>query len=490
MNDGTIQYKARRLLGGGRPRILDLFSGCGGLSLGFLKADFEISAGIEFDQIAALSHARNFFRGDEDKIELHGKPRDITVLDPHEFAGELRLREPETAFDVIIGGPPCQAYARVGRAKLRETLRHPEAFKVDPRASLYLRYLHYVREFKPLALLMENVPDMLNHGGQNVAEEMVEALDEMGYIARYSLINSVHHGVPQMRERVYMIALRKELDTMVRFPDATHSFRLPSGYRGLRKVALKQVDLFRGGGYVEARPDQDSLPPAVTAGEALEDLPPITIHQEGKLKRGARRFTELAPYRTGPGLSEYAGQLRGWKGFEAGDGVHDHVLRNLPRDTPIFREMQQGDGYPAAHRVATKLFEADARSRGLSEDGEDWRDLHRKMVPPYPVESFPNRWWKLRKDGPSRTLMAHIGKDTYTHIHYDSDQARVITPREAARLQSFPDGFTFEGTMNPAFRQIGNAVPPVMAHALAATIRQTLMEGCSRMVGGFLQAAE
>jgi DNA (cytosine-5)-methyltransferase 1 len=88
-------------------------------------------------------------------------------------------------------------------------------------------------------------------------------------------------------------------------------------------------------------------------------------------------------------------------------------------------------------------------------------------VPPYDPGKFPNKWRKMEPDEPARTLMAHLGKDSYSHIHYDSDQARVLSVREAARLQSFPDGFKFSGTMNPAFRQIGNAVPPLLAHALA-----------------------
>src|ERR1700716_4155020 len=96
------------------------------------------------------------------------------------------------------------------------------------------------------------------------------------------------------------------------------------------------------------------------------------------------------------------------------------------------------------------------------------------MVPPYDPSKFPNRWWKLQANGPVRTLTAHIGKDTYTHIHYDSDQARVITVREAARLQSFPDGFVFAGTMNPAFRQIGNAVPPLLASAVARCLLEQI----------------
>ena len=95
-------------------------------------------------------------------------------------------------------------------------------------------------------------------------------------------------------------------------------------------------------------------------------------------------------------------------------------------------------------------------------------------LPPYDVGKFPNKWRKMCPDAPARTLMAHLGKDSYSHIHYDSQQARTISVREAARLQSFPDGFVFRGTMNPAFRQIGNAVPPLMAKALAAEMIRTL----------------
>ena len=103
------------------------------------------------------------------------------------------------------------------------------------------------------------------------------------------------------------------------------------------------------------------------------------------------------------------------------------------------------------------------------------------MVPPYKLGSFPNRWWKLRADFPARTLMAHIGKDTYSHIHWDSAQARTISVREAARLQGFPDGFRFCGTMNPAFRQVGNAVPPLMAAAIGEIMRDTLTEAAMRL---------
>lgn len=460
-----------------RPRVLDLFAGCGGLSLGFQAAGCEIVAAIESDQMAARSHAINLLKGrPEEIVELHAKPRDIIHTDPEELASDLVLGTAAEAFDIIVGGPPCQAYARVGRAKLREVADHPRAFKIDPRANLYLRYLHYVDRLKPLAILVENVPDILNFGGHNVIQEMVEALDDMGYDAAYSLINAAHHGVPQMRDRVYMIAFRRELGAAIHFPRATHNCELPSGYHGTRAVALKLIDRRGSRGYVEADIGHDALPEAVTARQATGDLPPIFLHREGKLKRGARRFDELTKYRriAPERLSSFAQEMRSWPDFEAGEGVYDHVLRYLPRDTRIFEAMESGDEYPAARRIAEKFFEAKVKRRRLKTESSEWRALRKSIVPPYDPTKFPNRWWKLNSERPVRTLTAHIGKDTYSHIHYDSAQARVITVREAARLQSFPDGFVFAGTMNPAFRQIGNAVPPLLARQIARAIMNSL----------------
>lgn len=455
------------------PRVLDLFAGCGGLSLGFRAAGCDIAASLEIDKLAARSHAINFFKdAPKEVLDLHAMPRDVASLEPEELVEEFGLGATSQAIDIIIGGPPCQAYARVGRAKLREIADHPRAFKVDPRGNLYLRYLHYVDRLKPLAILFENVPDVLNYGGHNVVQEIVEALDEMGYKAAYSLINAAHHGVPQMRDRVYMIAYRKELGATIQFPRATHHCELPRGYAGTRAVSLKLINSSEGCAFVKPDTGHKGLPHAVSAREAIGDLPSVTAHLEGKLMRGAKRFTEPAYYRrtSWENLSSYAQLMRSWPGFEAGDAVYDHVLRYLPRDSRIFKAMAPGDEYPQAHRVAIKLFNAAASRRKLPPKSTEWRSLRDSMVPPYDPGKFPNRWWKLKANGPVRTLTAHIGKDTYTHIHYDGDQARVITVREAARLQSFPDGFIFAGTMNPAFRQIGNAVPPVLAHQIAAEI--------------------
>jgi DNA (cytosine-5)-methyltransferase 1 len=475
--------KIDRIRSGGNPRVLDLFAGCGGLSLGFESAGFQIAGAVEIDPIAARTHAMNFsVHCDEAAQGAHGAPWDISRIEPADLAYKLRLGATEHAIDVIVGGPPCQAYARVGRAKLREIAEHPEAFLRDPRSNLYLRFLAYVEAFQPVAILMENVPDALNHGGHNIGEETSDALRILGYEARYTLLNSASYGVPQMRERMFLVAYANELSTVPVFPSPTHWVEFPRGYDGTRRVALQNIgpSLFSCDTFFVSAPAADRfLRPAVTAEEALVDLPVITDHLTGELKRGARRFTQLQPYRDIPELSEYAQRMRHWPGRESHEGVFDHVIRSVPRDYPIFRVMKPGDQYPEAHAAAEKIL--DRKLKQLERQGERLRPnsvayqrLRASIVPPYDATKFPNKWRKMERDAPARTLMAHLGKDGYSHIHYDSAQARTISVREAARLQSFPDGFRFCGTMNPAFRQIGNAVPPLMALALADKLLTTL----------------
>jgi DNA (cytosine-5)-methyltransferase 1 len=164
--------------------------------------------------------------------------------------------------------------------------------------------------------------------------------------------------------------------------------------------------------------------------------------------------------------------MRSWPGFESKGEVVDHVTRYLSsRDYRLFRLMRHGDDYPKAHALAEQLFkdalQSEARAgRALREGTKAWAEFRAEYVPPYDETKFPNKWRKMDPEEPARTLMAHLGKDTYSHIHYDSEQARVISVREAARLQSFPDGFVFKGTMNPAFRQIGNSVPPLLSFSI------------------------
>lgn len=466
-------------------RFVDLFAGCGGMSLGFTYAGFKLLGGVEYDPLAIQTHARNFFRETDNFIfERHAIPHDITQFPPDRFMHEvLQSNEPDGLVDVIIGGPPCQAFARIGRAKLREIVNHPEAFLQDERASLYLHYLEYVDFFRPLAVVIENVPDIMNFGGTNVAEEIAISLEDMGYRSRYTILNSAHYGVPQMRQRFFLLALRNDLNIIPEFPACTHHIELPQGYENAHMVALGGIEmptLFnydRPPHYLNPPEAILGLTPAVSALEALQDLPVIDVKL---ITRGARKFDTLEKYRDDVAPSRYACLMREWPEFPSTEGVWDHVTRYLPRDYKIFRRMKHGDQYPEAYQLAVKMFEEALQDYEIKtgikvhKETQEYQQLQAEFIPPYDPGKFPNKWRKMEPDLPARTLTAHIGKDTYSHIHYDSEQSRVISVREAARLQSFPDGFKFVGAMNAAFRQIGNAVPPLQAYAIANKLRQTL----------------
>lgn len=465
-----------RLLGGSPVRVLDLFAGCGGMSLGFRRAGAEIVAGLEIDPARARTHARNFHGhlGAETE-KRHARPCDITAVEPRECLDALSGSDVDV--DVIVGGPPCQAYARVGRAKLREIAQHPDAYLHDPRGQLYAAYIKYVERLQPVAIVMENVPDILSYGGENVAELAAEGFEKLGYRCSYTLLNAANYGVPQTRERWYLIGVHRSVGAAPAFPAPTHYIDLPSGYRGTRSKAARWTKN-PAPHSVPLQFASDELPYAVSCEQALSDLPVITEEEKLGLKRGARDMIAVRPYRTGR-PTEYQRLMRTWERSKLQSEVTAHVIRALPRDYEIFRKMKEGDDYPAAHAIALDLFRREVefkRIMGLAipDHGARWNELRRLRVPPYDPSKFPNKWRKLERDFPSRTLMAHLSHDTYSHIHYDSEQARTISVREAARLQSFPDSFEFPGAMNTAFGQIGNAVPPLVAFAVAQQLMMTL----------------
>ncbi|MGX1322576.1 DNA (cytosine-5)-methyltransferase 1 [Bradyrhizobium sp. USDA 377] len=472
------QRKLARLRSGGSPRALEICSGAGGLSLGLQTAGIELAAHIEIDPEAAESYALNFANG----RNLEGPwalPRDMERVTAAELVAELGLpTSSEDSFDVLAAGLPCQAFARIGRSKLRSVSGGEEdAFQKDPRASLYRRFLKYVEDTQPLAIIIENVPDILNFGGHNVPEEICEHLETIGYSTGYTILNAAYFGVPQIRERLFIVALARVLGEEPRFPEPTHFAELPSGYQGSRRVALKHVDQ-NSGRFHQLHEPAETLKAAVGAREALGDLPRITEHTTDPKVIRRRKLTDELPYRESKKpLSAYASLMRSWEGFTSDAGTDGHLVRLTPRDFPIFEAMDHGADYPQARKLAEAMFrKALSRKRltGVHKNSAAYRELRAEMVPPYDPEKFPNKWWKLDPAKPSRTLTAHMGKDTYSHIHYDSQQCRTVSVREAARLQSFPDGFVFAGAMNAAFRQIGNAVPPLLGLAVARVLRQQL----------------
>jgi DNA (cytosine-5)-methyltransferase 1 len=438
------------------------------MSLGLHAAGFELVGHVEHDAVAAATYAINFSPPAGIPRDRWALPRDMVECSAEDLAADLGLAEASNAFDVLAAGLPCQAFARIGRSKLRSVTGDDDAFRNDPRAGLYRRFLEYVEAVQPIAIIIENVPDILNFGGHNIPEEICETLDGLGYETSYTLLNAAFYGVPQMRERLFLVAYDRSLGLRPSFPHATHAAELPSGYEGARSVALKYIPTHGSHFHPIPVPGAD-LPGAVTVRAALSDLPFISEHfrDPGTIRR--RKLAEQLSYRTSEDLSAYARRMREWEGFESGASTDGHLVRLTPRDFAIFRRMPVGADYPRALEIAEQIFAerlAEEHPRP-SKGSERWEALRTVCVPPYDPGKFPNKWWKLEPTSPSRTLTAHLGKDSYSHIHWDSRQQRAISVREAARLQSFPDGFRFAGAMNAGFRQIGNAVPPMLAHCIA-----------------------
>lgn len=484
-----LRSKMRRIRNGGAIRYLDMFAGCGGISLGFLTAGFTPVGSVESDPLAALSHGANFgpraLGGDR---PAHHVPRDaLTETAESVFAGLELEGATDDQVDVLVGGPPCQAFARVGRAKLREQARRREevsadqAFLVDGRVSLWQRYVAFIRATKPVALLMENVPDILNHGGNNVAELVSKSLADLGYDVAYTLLNAAWYGVPQLRERMILVGFHRVTGIKPRFPKPTHHVDLPSGYAGSKSAARRVLKEEGSDHHRWVADPPRTATAATTAGGALADLPPLfaqDLLRMGEIRRGAKDPSAPVDYVANKPTTAYSRLMREWPAF-ATKSTTGHVFRYLPRDYKIFAEIESGWQYPEVHAYVERKITAwlaDRRRRGLPTDARapDVTAFIKSWRIPYDPSKFPNKWWKLHANKPVRTLMAHLGKDSYSHIHFDSEQARTITIREAARLQSFPDGFVFKGSMNPAFKQIGNAVPPLFAYAIAMGMRESL----------------
>ena len=458
-------------------KTADLFAGCGGLSLGFHRAGFKSSCAIEINHEAKSSHHNNF---SQDPGGRYASFSDIRKTSPEEAVAHLMDDcSAEEAIDIIIGGPPCQAFSRLGRAALWRLADKDFAHAEDDRATYYEDYLRYVHHLKPIAFVMENVREIGKFAGRNIAEEISVTAENMGYVVKYSLLNSVWYGVPQLRERMFIIGIRKELGVIPSFPKIQYSYDLPVGYstssagKAIKEV-LEPRDHFFDHADIVACPL-----PAITVAEAFADLPKIFHHLDGRAGKGYKRNV-LGETKYADTGSRYSNEMRNWPDFKAGESFTGHIIRYTPRDYETFRRMPHGGMYPEALETAIKIFyerleEFRLRTgRDLLESDPEFEQLWTATVPPYKVNRYPNKFRKMWPDHPARTVPAHIGKDGYSHIHFDSEQARCISVREAARLQSFPDAFRFAGTMNKQLTQIGNAVPPLLAFAVASNLSVSL----------------
>lgn len=440
------------------PSIIDLFSGCGGLALGFEKSGFNIVAGIELmpDAYQTISYNLDYRYGRE-STHICG---DITETEADVFRSRFGNEG-----CIVIGGPPCQAYSIAGKAKLK-SLGADRINTKDARGYLYQDFLRFVFDLDAKAVIMENVPESTNFGEMNIPETVCEMLEGNGYNSFWTILNAADYGVPQIRERVFVLAIKKELGRDIILPIPSH--RSMDNYQ---TVNQKRLDSF-------AKCSHFKMPissvkaeePWVTVGEALSDLPELlpTINSKYRLVK----LNEEQDYRC-EAQNPYQELMRKWYGVDS-FGSTANAFRNNKRDFPIFSLMKQGDDYTAACKIADELFVREAEVFGFKPGTPEYGKLKKKMVPIYDRNQFTKKWLRLNEDKPSHTLVAHLSKDTYSHIH--PSEPRGISVREAARIQSFPDDFFFNCSMGEAFKQIGNAVPPLLAKAVADCVRKAFEE--------------
>lgn len=435
--------------------MIDLFSGCGGLSLGFSSMGFNITHGIELEKAASETASYNLhWRYGE---ESDHRCCDITRTDTKAYKKAIGKRG-----CIVIGGPPCQAYSLAGRAKLKSLGEKRENIN-DKRGYLYQDFLRFVYGLDARAVVMENVPEATNYGGKNIPETVCMSLRKHGYKAYWTILNSADYGVPQVRERIIVLGIKESEKKEIRLPRPDH---VNSGDR-LTNNEMR-FKTFEEGCSCFVRPNKgkDDLLPWVTVGEAFGDLPELFPNEHAAYK--LEKITAPYEYRSWP-QNPYQTQMRTWFGREE-QYVTGNCFRKTLRDFPIFARMKQGDDFAAASQIADQLFAQACKSRGVRlSDGDVYTELKKQIVPPYDRDNFVSKWQKLQLDKPSHTLVAHLSVDTYSHIH--PVEPRGISIREAARLQSFPDGFLLQCSMGDAFKQIGNAVPPLMAKAVAKQIR-------------------
>lgn len=452
------------------PRVLDLFSGCGGLSQGFLSAGFGHFASIDIDPCAiAVCEANHpslsglHICADVAAFSTKQSSRDLSGL----FSG---MMPPEDL--VVVGGPPCQAYSSVGRGKLN-SLGADRHHLVDHRGRLFESFISIAGALKAGCIVMENVPGSISYGGKNIPDLICRDLQRAGYVAQWTILNAADYGVPQIRERVFVIGIRSDLRLNPQWPAPTHR---PLAARDSASGSARKMYESRTGKarfFVPPPPHAEDSELWVTVSDALSDLPVLRVSSVDRYRTNPLNLQ--IDYASAP-ASSFQSLMRA-----SGDksGTTAHVYRNTPRDFSTFELMKPGDNYPAAVRLAESLLDAKCQAMGISErvHSVQYEATKRKIVPPYDTTKFLDKWCKLDPDKPSRTILAHLGVDTYSHIH--PWEPRGISVREAARLQSFPDDFQFWGSIKDAFTQIGNAVPPLLAAQIARSLASQIRKRCS-----------
>lgn len=402
---------------------IDLFAGAGGLSEGFIRAGFEPIAHVEMNKDAcdtlktrtAFHYLKENGRVEEYNDYLRGQisRTDLWNIIPKHLIksvinSEISIDTLPTIFDkidgqlkgkkidVVIGGPPCQAYSISGRVRKDMTN--------DPRNHLYKHYVEFLIKYKPKMFVFENVPGILSANNGIYLQLIFDAVKEAGYELDKKVLNAQNFGVLQNRKRVIIIGWRKDLALEYpEFEKIGHEFQV-----------LKHL---------------------------FSDLPKIKSGQGewrvSKYTKSTNSYLDKTGIRNGS------------------DFTTQHISRfNNENDLEIYR-------------IAVDKWVN--RGKRLN-----YGELPPRLIKHNNVKTFTNRFQVVNHEGVSHTVVAHISADGHYYIHPDIHQNRSITVREAARIQSFPDDYFFESSRTAAFKQIGNAVPVLMAQGIAKKIKNLL----------------
>ncbi len=413
--------------------VLDLFSGAGGLSEGFFRVGATFVGHVEADAHACKTlrtrtaywnlknkNKLNIYYDyllkkittEElwDKAEVKNSNDVINIPISDDSFDEItkiikqNLKDKNIKkVDLIIGGPPCQAYSVIGRARMKESV------KCDPRNFLYLYYVRFLITFKPKMFIFENVPGLRSASNGKHFEDIKRAIDDAGYHMELKELIASDYGVLQARKRIIIV--------------------------GWKKIN-KQINY--------EYPEFELIENKYTIKDVLDDLP---ITKPDNMIEG------LGKYRTKTNQYLIDSNIRDKK-FNI---LTQHETRmHNSRDIEIYKE-------------AINLWNKDRKR--LS-----YKDLAKKrpeLITHKNITSFTNRFNVIKaNEKASHTILAHMAMDGHYYIHPDINQHRSLSVREAARLQSFPDDFYFEGPRTSQFRQIGNAVPPKMAEQIAKKIKE------------------
>lgn len=400
---------------------IDLFAGCGGLMDGFEQSGkYRTLACVEWE----LAPCQNLAKRLKDRWKYANADEMVLRFDIQRtdelFSGwndpmygaslglDALVAEGGHA-DMIIGGPPCQAYSIAGR------IRDEHGMRNDYRNYLFESYIKVVKQYRPKAFLFENVPGILSAqpGGFPIIDAIKKTFDEAGYVVltnfKKAVLDFSEFGVPQNRSRIIILGLSKDVYG-ARAADLLNKFydELLPQYRCKKKKTVR---------------------------DAIGDLPALY-----------------------PLLYETKIDGKKYSHFASGTPVSNHQPRwHSKRDIEIFRKLEldieSGAQQYASTEALKKLYE---------EETGHTSNVHKYYV--------------LRWNEPSNLIPAHLYKDGLRHIHPSSAQARSITVREAARLQTFADDYEFIGSQMDQYKMIGNAVPPVMSKILAEAVWELLFK--------------